>query len=62
MAGVIYNIDALRSGLQSIDNNIKALEAALNAERKKREEYLGHIAKAQAILDLHGVTEDGGQD
>ena len=56
---VIYDIDALRNGLKSVDKNIRALEAALAAQREKREEYLEHISRAQAILDLHGVDEDG---
>ncbi len=56
---VIYDIAALRKGLQSVDTNIRALEVALAAEQKKREDYLGHIARAQAILDLHGVDDDG---
>ncbi len=56
---VIYDIDALRKGLRSVDENIRALEVALAAQREKREEYLEHITRAKAILDLHGVDEDG---
>jgi len=55
----IYNVEALKNGLKSIDNNIRALEAAIEAEHKKRDEYLEHIARALEILDKHGVDEDG---
>jgi len=52
--GEVYNLDKLREGLVSIDTNIKAIEEALVRERDKRQEYLVHIAKAEAILELHG--------
>lgn len=54
-----YDIKALKRGLESINTNIAALEAGLEAERGKKQEYERHIAQAQAILDFHGVDEDG---
>ena len=54
--GYIYDLDALRRGLESIEANILALEAALAKEREKKAEYEKHIIGAEAILGLHGKT------
>ena len=43
-----------REGLVHIEANIEAIKEALEQETKKREQYLQHIAEAQAILSMHG--------
>ena len=56
---MIYNVEDLKNGLRSVEENIRALETALETEKKKREDYLDHIGKALEVLDKHGVNEDG---
>jgi hypothetical protein len=50
----LYDYDTLISGRESIVANIEAIEIALNAEREKLNEYNKQIAKAEAILEMHG--------
>ena len=54
-----YNVEDLKNGLRSVEDNIHALEAAIEAQKKKRDEYLEHISRALKILDQHGVDADG---
>ena len=49
-----YDLDKLKEGLVHIEANIEAIKEALEQETKKREQYLQHIAEAQAILSMHG--------
>lgn len=55
----VYDVDALLNGLNSIEENIRALEEALQKEREKKAEYEAHLAKARAVLKLHKVGDDG---
>lgn len=57
-----YDLDSLRRGLVSIEDNIKALEEALALEHEKKVEYEREIIAAEAILKLHqrGLNLDGG--
>jgi hypothetical protein len=48
-----YDLDALRRGLVSIEDNIQALEDALVIEREKKAEYEREIIGAEAILAVH---------
>lgn len=57
--GEVYNIDTLNRGLVTIRTNIEAIEEALAAERLKEREYERQIAAAEAILNMHGVKQDG---
>ena len=54
MSGELYDYDTLVRGRESIVLNIEAIETALGAEREKLQEYDKQIAKAEAILELHG--------
>ncbi len=54
MSGELYDYDTLIRGRESIVTNIEAIETALSAEREKLNEYDKQIAKAEAILELHG--------
>lgn len=50
---VVYDLDALRRGLRSIDTNIASIEQALAAERVKKAEYEKHIAAAEVVVAMH---------
>ena len=54
-----YDLDALKRGLESIRENIRAIGEALEQEYAKEREYVALIAAARVILDLHGVDDDG---
>jgi hypothetical protein len=58
----VYDLDSLRRGLISIEDNIRALEEALDLEREKKINYEREIIAAEAILNLHrrGMNSDGG--
>lgn len=60
MSGEIYDLDALRRGIESIRANIVAIEEALEKEREKERDYEKHIIGAEAILKLHkqGLPDD----
>ena len=58
--GVVgYDVETLKRGLETIRDNIVAIEAALQSEREKEREYERLLADARAILTLHGVGDDG---
>ena len=61
---MIYDLEKLIEGRESIKANIKALEEALDIERKKLEDYNGHIEASQEILKQHGEdpSKYGGTD
>ncbi len=50
----VYDLNTLRRGLKTIESNIDEFKKALKREEEKREDYLKHIAQAEAILELHG--------
>ena len=54
MSGELYDYDTLIRGRESVVVNIDALQTAVDAEREKLQEYDKQIAKAEAILELHG--------
>ena len=54
-----YDLDKLIEGKFHIQENIKALEAAVEAEKQKLKEYDRHIEDARKILEQHGVGDDG---
>ena len=54
MSGELYDYDTLIRGRESVVVNIEALETAVTAEKEKLSEYDKQIAKAEAILELHG--------
>lgn len=51
---MVYDLDVLRRGRESIKANIVAIEDALAHERERLSEYEREIAAAEAILKLHG--------
>lgn len=54
MSGELYDYDTLVRGRESVLINIEAIDTALKTEREKLQEYDKLIAKAEAILELHG--------
>lgn len=57
---MIYDLEVLRRGVASVRANILTIEEALVREREKLAEYEREIAKAEAILELHGKGKAGG--
>ena len=55
----VYDVDALNRGLVSVRDNIRAIQEGLDAERDKERDYLDQLARARALLELHGVGENG---
>lgn len=62
--GYIYDLDALKKGLVSVEANIEALKEGLENELEKQREYKKHIEGAELILKLHkqGMIKDGSKD
>ena len=54
--GELYDYDTLVRGREHILINIEAISTALESEREKLKVYDVQIAKAEAIMELHGET------
>lgn len=55
----VYDVDALQRGLVSVQENIRAIQQGLDAERDKERDYLEQLARARTLLEMHGVDENG---
>jgi len=51
--GFIYDLDALKGALPSIEANIEALEAGLKTQRDRLMQHHKLIAEGEAIIKLH---------
>ena len=54
MAVELYDYDTLIRGREHILTNIEAISTALETERQKLADYNLQIAKAEAIIEMHG--------
>jgi len=52
--GELYDYDTLVRGRVHILDNIEAISTALKSEENKLREYDAQIAKAIAIMEMHG--------
>ena len=57
--GELYDYDTLVRGREHILINIEAISTALESERDKLKEYDVQIAKAEAIMEMHGDSATG---